>query len=263
MFKRPHHQRIAQVLHALNADLLAQAECYFGGGTAIVLLLDEYRESVDIDFLCSSIDGYRMLRNLVSADLGPLLTSPIQHIREVRIERDKFSTFLAVDGNPIKIEFIHEGNTTIRGSMDPVLGIPILSRADMYTQKLLANADRGLDKATMSRDIIDLSVMIEQWGDIPEEAWCKAYACYGDYLIRGFHNGIKLIQDRQYLVSCLHRMGMDPNRIQRLPLILDDASTKTPLNPDIQNERNRRLKDLPVLEHSSGAANVFWQAATR
>lgn len=245
MFKRPHHQRIVQVLHALNADLLVKAECFFGGGTAIVLCLDEYRESVDIDFLCSSKDGYRLLRNLVSSDLGPLLTSPIKHIREVRIERDKFSTFLEVEGKPIKIEFLHEGNTTIKGNIDPVLGIPILSREDMYTQKLLANADRGLDKATMSRDIIDLSAMIDKWGDVPAQAWDKAYAAYGDYLIRGFHNGIKVIQDRQYLASCLHRMGMGADHIDRIPLILDDASTKTPLSPDVQNERNRRLKELP------------------
>lgn len=262
MFKRPHHQRIEKILRALNSDLLVQAECYFGGGTAIVLSLDEYRESVDIDFLCSSKDGYRLLRNLVSSDLGPLLLSPIKHIREVRTERDKFSTFLEVDGNPIKIEFIHEGNTTITGSIDPVLGIPILSREDMYAQKLLANADRGLDKATMSRDIIDLSVMIDKWGDIPGLAWDKAYAAYGDYLIRGFYNGIKVIQDRSYLASCLHRMGMDADYVDRIPLILDQASIKTPLSPDAKNERERRLKNIPTLEGGSGPAHTFWQVAS-
>ena len=77
MFKRPHHQRIAQVLAALDADLLQQTQCYFAGGTAIVLLLDEYRESLDIDFLCASQDGYRLLRNLVGDDLGPLLRTPV------------------------------------------------------------------------------------------------------------------------------------------------------------------------------------------
>ncbi|MEH0072719.1 nucleotidyl transferase AbiEii/AbiGii toxin family protein [Pannonibacter sp. Pt2-lr] len=37
----------------------------FGGGTAIVLQLDEYRESVDIDFLCASQEGYRLIRQAV------------------------------------------------------------------------------------------------------------------------------------------------------------------------------------------------------
>jgi hypothetical protein len=51
MFKRPHHQRIARVLAALDADLLHRHACWFGGGTCIALKQGEYRESVDIDFL--------------------------------------------------------------------------------------------------------------------------------------------------------------------------------------------------------------------
>lgn len=61
-FNRPHHRRIASFLSSLDADFLAGCGCYFGGGTAIVLLLNEYRESVDVDFLCSSTAGYRTLR---------------------------------------------------------------------------------------------------------------------------------------------------------------------------------------------------------
>ena len=54
-FERPHHQRIAQVLCALNAPLLRDNHCLFGGGTAIALRYGEYRESVDIDFLVSDL----------------------------------------------------------------------------------------------------------------------------------------------------------------------------------------------------------------
>lgn len=50
-FKRAHHQLIAQVLCALDGKLLREANCLFGGGTAIALRYGEYRESVDIDFL--------------------------------------------------------------------------------------------------------------------------------------------------------------------------------------------------------------------
>jgi hypothetical protein len=258
MFKRLHHQQIEQVLRLLNVELLVEAKCYFGGGTAIVLALNEYRESVDIDLLCSSLEGYRLLRNTISSDLGPLLTSPIKHIRDVRVERDKFSTFLEVEGQPIKIEFLYEGNTIVDGDIDPLLGIPILSRVDMYTQKLLANADRGLDKVHMSRDIIDLAMMIDKWGSIPKQAWEKAYAAYGDYLIRGFHNGIKTAQDPRYLASCLHRMSMDAGLLDGIPLILDRAATKVPLAQDDQKEWEKRLEQLPMLECLSGARNVFW-----
>ena len=54
MFERMHHQRIARVLESLNAPLLAANGCLFGGGTAIALRFGEYRESVDIDFMCEA-----------------------------------------------------------------------------------------------------------------------------------------------------------------------------------------------------------------
>ena len=52
LFERAHHQRIAALLRALDADLLAANSCWFGGGTAMALRYGEYRESVDIDSSC-------------------------------------------------------------------------------------------------------------------------------------------------------------------------------------------------------------------
>jgi len=49
----------------LDADKLALLRCYFAGGTAVALLLDEYRESVDVDLMCADSSAYRALRNLV------------------------------------------------------------------------------------------------------------------------------------------------------------------------------------------------------
>ena len=65
VFRRPHHNAILNALHCFDGNLFERAECFFGGGTAIVLKLDEYRESVDIDFLCGSREGYRILREVV------------------------------------------------------------------------------------------------------------------------------------------------------------------------------------------------------
>ena len=65
MFSRPHHQRIAKVLEALDADLLQQHNCFFAGSTAITLRYGEYHESVDINFLVSDLASYPYLRNSV------------------------------------------------------------------------------------------------------------------------------------------------------------------------------------------------------
>lgn len=40
-FERRHHQLIASVLDNLDADLLAQNQCYFAGGTVLALLHHE------------------------------------------------------------------------------------------------------------------------------------------------------------------------------------------------------------------------------
>ena len=66
MYSRQHHQKIAHALALLNAPLLRDHDCYFAGGTAIALMFDEYRESVDIDFLVSNLVAYRHLRELAT-----------------------------------------------------------------------------------------------------------------------------------------------------------------------------------------------------
>ena len=210
MFERPHHQRIAQVLDALDGDLLTQAKCYFGGGTAIALLCGEFRESVDIDFLCADQDGYRLIREAIAPPrLGRLLRHPVTHRRDVRTERDKISTFLEVDGTPIKFELVREARITFEDTPGQLLGVPVLDRVDLYAEKLLANADRGQDRSQKSRDMIDLAMMIDTWGAIPDLAVEKAVGAYGLSILRAFDNSLALLNDPAYLRECLVAMGMD------------------------------------------------------
>jgi Nucleotidyl transferase AbiEii toxin, Type IV TA system len=220
MFERPHHRHIAEVLQAFDSALLFRANCFFAGGTAIVLALGEYRESVDIDFICSDRAGYRELRNAIAPPtLGKLLRRPVKHSRDVRTERDKISTFLEMEGVSIRVEFLLEGRVDVTGELDPALGVPVLSRSDMYAEKLLANVDRALDRSTMSRDLIDLAMMIRGWGPIPETALAKAFEAYGNDVQKYYRKGLELLSDRVYLDGCLKKMQMDPQ--------LADAITET------------------------------------
>ena len=61
MFKREHHQSVLDLLKKRDLKFLEAPKCYFGGGTAIALLYGEFRESVNIDFLCADIGGYRQI----------------------------------------------------------------------------------------------------------------------------------------------------------------------------------------------------------
>lgn len=229
MFERPHHQKIAKLLRAMDGDLLTRAKCYFGGGTAIALKLGEYRESVDVDFLCSDKTGYRLLRNAITPPtLGAVLRSPIKHLRDVCTQRDKISTFLEVDEIPVRVEFVLVGRIDIGGALDPVLSVPVLHRDDMYAEKLLANADRALDRSQMSRDLIDLAMMIEAWGPIPATALKKAKDAYGQSIHDYFDRGLELLRDDRYRDECLKAMGMAPSLGTSIIATLDEQQLHQP-----------------------------------
>ena len=226
MFKRPHHQRVARILDALNVALLTEAACYFGGGTAIVLLLNEYRESVDVDLLCASHEGYRTLRNAVNENsLGPLLTQAMPLARAVRADRYGIRTFLMVDDVPIKFEIVREDRIPLQAQTHPGIPILTLSQVDMFAEKLLANTDRWADRSTTSRDIIDLAMMIHHWGPIPPSAWLKVEDAYGASARRAFAKAQELLADEAYLAECLRKMSMDARWTDDIRLALRACET--------------------------------------
>jgi len=237
MFERDHHNRIQTLLSALDTDFLTENKCYFGGGTAIVLALNEYRESVDIDFLCASQEGYRALRNTIhEGSLGAIFSRPVELVRDVRADRYGIRTFLRVDGVPVKFEIVSEGRIEIEGEMDHVTGVPTLTRTDMYAEKLLANADRYRDKAVASRDIIDLAMMIGHWGDVPAVAWDKVRQAYGASADRAFQGAIEMVSDRVYLSQSLAKMHMAQDLVDQIPAVLRGQASSAPTpRPRVEN----------------------------
>ncbi|MEA1941677.1 MAG: nucleotidyl transferase AbiEii/AbiGii toxin family protein [Pseudomonadota bacterium] len=212
MFERAHHKAVAQTLAALNKNLFLEAECFFGGGTSIVLLLGEYRESVDIDFLCASETGYRRLRELTFGGRFEPLLAPdarIDLLRDVRTDQYGIRTWIGVGETRIKFEIVRESRVSLSGALDARLGVPVLSRGDLYAEKLLANADRYADKAVLNRDIIDLGLMISRWGPVPGQAWQKARAAYGTAVDEAYKKAVASIRDPGWLETCMQGMAMD------------------------------------------------------
>ena len=98
MFKREHHQKIHRLLSMMNTRFLQEALCFFGGGTAISLLLGEYRESIDVDFLCADQAGYRQLRSSVfDHHLGDLFSIPPTLLRDVRADQYGIRAVVLID----------------------------------------------------------------------------------------------------------------------------------------------------------------------
>ncbi|OGA54557.1 MAG: hypothetical protein A3F74_22165 [Betaproteobacteria bacterium RIFCSPLOWO2_12_FULL_62_58] len=168
---RPRHRTVLAALRALDADFLARAECFFGGGTRIVLSLGEYRESADVDFLCASRGGYRALRSTVSdTSLGRIAKAPLKLAREVVADRYGIRTFLDVAGEKLKLEVVLEGRIELSGGTADGLPVPALDPISCCAEKFLANADRGGDESALGRDVIDLAFMAARWGREPVRA---------------------------------------------------------------------------------------------
>ena len=215
MFERPHHRRIARVLSALNADLLREANCLFGGGTAMALRFGEYRESIDMDFLVSNLESYRQLRQKLTGDEGfaGLLRPDGERFRlarEIRADQYGIRTALLLDESLIKFEIVLEARIQIEAATgkDKVCGISTLTLLDMATCKLLANADRWSDDGVFSRDVIDLAMMSPKL-PLLRKAVQKAQGAYGLAITRDLVRAIERLQHRQdWLERCMQVMGM-------------------------------------------------------
>jgi Nucleotidyl transferase AbiEii toxin, Type IV TA system len=216
MFKRPHHQRIAHVLSALDSSILAQHACWFGGGTCIALKFGEYRESVDIDFLVSDPAGYRELRQMLTGidGLAPITRQgalPLELLREVRADQYGIRTQVSMDGHAIKFEIVREARIVFHEpeSQDTICGVNTLTLLDLAASKMLANSDRQADDGVFGRDIIDLAMMNLSLPQL-RQALEKTTEAYGTTIARDLGKAIDRMQNRQgWMERCMQAMAMD------------------------------------------------------
>ena len=231
LFEREHHRRIATVLGALDATLLAANACLFGGGTAMALRYGEYRESADIDFLMSSVAGYRHLRQRLTGPDGmraiekPAASATanappanatanpgqaLNQVREMRADQYGIRTLLRVDDINIKFEIVLEGRIQLEApsAEDNLCGVAALTPLDMAASKLLANSDRWRDDAVLSRDLIDLAMMAPP-KELLQRAMAKATAAYGDSVQADLAKAIQDLRERPHrLDHCMQAMRM-------------------------------------------------------
>lgn len=206
MFTRPHHQKIAIVLSKLSPEILKEHECYFADGTAIALKFNEFRESVDIDFMTSNIGCYRNLRNLIRDhnSLAPLLKEgeELELASDIRTDQYGIRTKVLVQGSIIKFEIILEGRIEFEqpDTSSHVLGVSCLTLEDLATSKMLANSDRGLDIGTHTRDIIDLAMM-EQPLKTLNRALKKAENAYGSSVLKDIKKVLQRLESKPNLLE--------------------------------------------------------------
>jgi hypothetical protein len=184
VFDRPRHRSVLAVLEAMDTESLARCGFLFGGGTRIVLDLGEYRESEDVDFLCSSSAGYAEMRIAVkSRSYAALFTfeglSKFSFPREPRIDQYGIRFPAMLGDETLKVELVREARIELDpGTRPPWSPADCLAMVDCYAEKLLANSDRWADRQILSRDLLDLAALRAHHGPIPPEAWGKVERAY-------------------------------------------------------------------------------------
>lgn len=213
-FERPHHRRIAAILHALDADLLIDHACLFGGGTALALAYGEYRESVDIDFLVSDQAGYRALRQRLTGPKGIQSIARSEGLllaaRPVRADQYGIRTMLQSEDTVVKFEIVSEGRISLElaEAVERVCGVVTLAPVDQVASKLLANSDRWADESVTSRDLIDLAMMAPGRALFRRGA-AKAAAAYGTSIATDLGRAIEALRQRPHrLDRCMEAMRM-------------------------------------------------------
>lgn len=215
--KRPGHHRVVEILGNLDPEFLLRAECYFGGGTQIVLANGEYRESRDVDFICSSRDGFRILRETVhERSLGRIFRSEMDLARGVRADHEGIRTFIAGGSSqtPTKFEIVFEARIDATGTMNGELGIPVLDPESAVAEKLLANVDRGLDEVFHSRDLVDLAFLARAHGsETLRIGLSKAQTAYGAAVLTYLEKSVRrLREDRNYFRKCVNDLMIDDEK---------------------------------------------------
>lgn len=215
-FKRSAHGQVLEMLFRLDHAFLTRAKCHFAGGTRIVLELGEYRESKDVDFLCSDREGYRLLRETVSENsLGAIAAKALPLAREVRADQYGIRTFLASGEVRLKFEIVREARIDLDGEDIAALPVTCLTRKHCFAEKFLANADRGLDASTLSRDIVDLAFMIEGWSKTDADMGLAiARGAYGESVQRSLAAVLtKVREDKAYRNRCIDGLAITDSKV--------------------------------------------------
>lgn len=209
-FVRSRHQLVWQVLEALNQQYLSDCKCFFGGGTRIVLELGEYRESLDVDFLCANRKGYRSIRNTISSNsFGQVFSGSYELMRDIRADMYGVRTFVRAGSEPLKFEIVSEGRIELSGMMLPGYPVEVLDRESCIAEKLLAHADRGRDASTNSRDLIDLAFMAANWSsDNMAGGYVMAEHAYGDTVTRELRHGLGEFSSQVVRQRCVEALGI-------------------------------------------------------
>ena len=231
--KKEFFKYINNILPQLNTDLLIKHTACLGGGSLIGLKYQQLRYSNDIDFLINP-KNYQQIKLAINSGEKVFLTEQNLIVGKPRIDRYGIRyplTAITEDREiDLKLEIVAEYSLMIT-EPSRYLNIPCLNYEDRVVSKLIANADRWVDKSKFSRDLIDLAIIAQTEKELPPKAIAKANDIYSD-AERCLKSAIEQFQTQtEYRQKCYERLQISQpdliiNGLDLLAKIFDLPLTK-------------------------------------
>jgi hypothetical protein len=143
-----------------------------------------------------------------------MLSGKIALARDVRADQYGIRTFVETDHLKLKFEIIREARIDLAAEEIRRLPVLCLTRRHCFAEKFLANADRGLDASTLSRDVVDLAFMIEGWSKADAEAGLTiAKGAYGKSVPRSLAAVVQAMGDKAYRNRCIEGLAITTPKV--------------------------------------------------
>jgi hypothetical protein len=110
----------------------------------------------------------------------------------------RFFVDLSDARRPVKCEIVREGYLPPFEPGPRAAGVTALEPADLMATKLLANADRGLDRALRFRDFLDLVMAASEWPQQAPLAMEKAVGAYRESAMSSVEKVADLLREEAY-----------------------------------------------------------------
>lgn len=168
-------------------------------------------------------------------------------VESIKSDRYKISLLLSKeldeDKRLLKVAILSSLKTDLKGEINKGLNIQQLSIVDLFVEKIEANIDRGLDKTSYCKDIIDIGMLIGKFEKIPELSWEKLLKTNSkDDVIKSFKGNIKLLSDGLFFDHCLKILKVESHNFEKVKSTVFKNILKT-IKENIPKEEFKAFQD--------------------
>lgn len=213
--KHDRHIMIYDILKNINVELLNEYSIYLTGGIAINLLCNKFRDTKDINLLCSNNIQFTRFRNMVQEGgiTELFLNSCILLRDESRIDQHTVRNAIVYNDEIIKFEIAYDPRIKITDKCQYMMDIPALTTRDLITTKLYASFDRTCSRDNLSKDILDLCVMYRIF-PCEFESIIESTDILWRYCLDAYMKNICLLYEKNYLKFVATELRLDIPHIE-------------------------------------------------